>query len=126
MKSILLIAAFSALAFTLKAQKAASAKSDTAIFATVQIQPSYPGGTFAFYKFISNNIKPVDDRGTVYIKFVVEKDGTVSHIKAVQGFSENAKKEAIRVVSLSPKWEPGMQKGEVVRCYYTVPVIFKQ
>ncbi len=100
------------------------------IFSRVDIQPQFPGGLQAFGVFLGNNIKyPADDaknkvQGRVVCKFVVERDGSVTNIEVVSATTEAMGKEAVRVLSLSPKWTPGQQNGRLVRVYYMVPINF--
>lgn len=100
------------------------------IFSRVDIQPQFPGGLQAFGVFLGNNIKyPADDaknkvQGRVVCKFVVERDGSVTNIEVVSATTEAMGKEAVRVLSLSPKWAPGQQNGRLVRVYYMVPINF--
>jgi len=68
-------------------------------------------------------------QGKVYLKFIVEKNGSIGNIEVVKApegrFSEQLSNEAIRVVSLSPKWIPAMKDGKAARMYFTVPINFK-
>jgi TonB family protein len=120
---------------TIHSSKAAISRSVTdtikeRIFAHVERQPQFPGGLQAFGVFLGNNIKyPTDDaknkvQGRVICKFVVERDGSVSNIEVLSTTTEAMGKEAVRVLSLSPKWTPGYQDGRLVRVYYTVPINF--
>jgi protein TonB len=100
------------------------------VYEAVEQEPTFPGGPDAFNKFLSNTIKyPAVDRennvtGKVYVSFVVEKDGSLTDIKAIRGPSETEKDEAIRGLKKSPKWKPGIQNGRPVRVLYTIPVNF--
>ncbi|MFD2148467.1 energy transducer TonB [Mucilaginibacter antarcticus] len=100
------------------------------VYSQVSVQPSFPGGIAAFGKFIGNTvIYPAGDRengtsGKVIVSFVVEKDGSLSNLDAVRGPSETLKAEAVRVLKLSPKWQPGTQADKPVRVSYTVPIAF--
>ena len=62
---------------------------------------------------------------TVYVGFVVEKDGTLSDIKVLRGIGGGCDEEAIRMVEMMPKWKPGKQRGKEVRVPFTMPVRFK-
>jgi len=92
--------------------------------------PSFPGGPDEFMKFLAQNIRyPAADReknimGKVIVQFVVERDGSLTDIKAIRSPSEEMTKETERVLGLSPKWLPGTQNGNAVRAQYTVPVSF--
>ena len=95
----------------------------------VEEMPSFPGGVGAMMSFISSNVKfPVGDycaQGRVIVSFVVERDGSLSNVKVTRSVEELLDKEAIRVVKSMPRWKPGRQYGKVVRCKYTVPVVFR-
>ena len=95
--------------------------------------PEFPGGQYALFKFISNNLNYPKDakkkgiQGKVMVQFIVEKDGTIGDIRIIRSVSPDLDKEATRVFSLSsmPKWKPGMSDGVAVRVRYTFPITFK-
>jgi TonB family protein len=93
--------------------------------------PAYNGGEKAMRKFLQNNIKypskAKDDgvQGTVFVRFVVEKDGLVDDVTVSKGIHPMLDAEAKRVVSIMPKWAPGKQKGKPVAVQYTLPVRFQ-
>ncbi len=62
--------------------------------------------------------------GTVYLKFVVEKDGSISNPQVIRNIGGGCGAEALRVVGKMPKWTPGKQRGRVVRVLFTLPVKF--
>ncbi|HPU47465.1 MAG TPA: TonB family protein [Bacteroidales bacterium] len=101
------------------------------IFTFVEEYPEFPGGDRALREFILNNIqypevaRRSDIIGTVYVQFVVEKDGSISDVKVVRGIGGGCDEEAVRVVKSMPKWEPGKQRGVPVRVYFTLPIEFK-
>ncbi len=101
------------------------------VFTNVDYLPSFPGGLEAFGKFLSGNIKypktaKVNNiQGRVYCNFVVEKDGSLRDIKVVRGIGGGCDEEAVRVLAISPKWNPGLRNGEKVRVSYTIPVFFQ-
>ena len=64
-------------------------------------------------------------QGRVAVTFVVERDGSIDSIKVVKKVSPELDREALRVIRLMPKWNPGKQNGKTVRTKYTIPVIFK-
>jgi TonB family protein len=113
-----------------KPATANSATQDDKVFAQVEHMPEFPGGLQAFGKFLSDNIRyPKADHdnrvsGKVFCTFIVEKDGTLSNIKAVRAPSAAMGAEAVRVLTRSPKWKPGAQSGHWVRVSYTVPISF--
>ena len=55
---------------------------------------------------------------------IIEKNGSLSHIAIARGLSKDIDKEAIRAMTMSPKWKPGTQNGKVVRVEYAVPISF--
>lgn len=105
-------------------------KGDVVSFAAVEKLPSFPGGDAAFSNFLSKAIrypKTARDQniqGRVFISFIVEKDGSLNDIKVLRDIGSGCGPEAVRVLSESPKWIPGMQKGELVRVAFTMPVNF--
>lgn len=100
------------------------------VLTAVEIEPQFPGGNAAFGQYLAQNIhypdvdKKNNVQGRVIITFVVESDGSLSGIKVLRGVSSTIDAEAIRVLSLSPKWKAGVQNGRVVRVQYTVPIKF--
>lgn len=97
----------------------------------VEVMPEYPGGTDAMLEFLRTNIKYpqscIDDKiqGRVLVKFVVEKDGSVTGAEVVKSVNKDLDAEALRVINMMPTWTPGKQKGQTVRVNYVVPVVFK-
>lgn len=96
----------------------------------VEVQPSFPGGEEALFKFMSEHINyPENARangieGKVYISFIVEKDGSISNVRAVRDLGGGLADEAVRVVKSMPKWNPGRQMSRTVRTKFTLPVDF--
>ncbi|MGN6640532.1 MAG: energy transducer TonB [Mucilaginibacter sp.] len=105
-------------------------KTKPPIFAVFDIEPAFPGGAKAFNKYIASNLKyPTVARllgltGKVYLTFIIERDGTVTNVKPVKCLGAGCESEAVRVVSMSPKWNPGSQNGRAVRVAYMVPITF--
>ena len=64
-------------------------------------------------------------QGRILLQFKINEDGSVSDVKVVRGVNPDLDNEAIRVVSLSPKWKPGEYEGKIVPVTYTFPVIFQ-
>ena len=63
--------------------------------------------------------------GTITVEFIVEKDGSVTNVRAVRGNDQYLEDEAVRVIAASPKWKPGVFGGEKVRVKYSIPVEFR-
>jgi periplasmic protein TonB len=131
MKSILIIAAFTIAAFSSKAQQVDTTKSISADTGKLQgISPSFPGGEKKLNKFLAKNIRYPSGafskhiQGKVLLSVIIEKDGSLTDIKVVKGVASDIDAEAIRVMNLSPKWNPGYQGGRPVRVLYMQPVNF--
>jgi TonB family protein len=103
---------------------------DNKVFTEVEHVPNYPGGVNKFYKFLQQNIKyPAEAKskkiqGKVFVSFIVEKDGSLSNLKVIRDPGAGCGAEALRVMKLSPKWNPGIQMGHKVRVQYTLPISF--
>jgi periplasmic protein TonB len=101
------------------------------IFTAVEQQAEFPGGTSAMYKYLGENIKypaaaqRANVSGRVFVKFVVEKDGSIGNIEVQKGIGFGCDEEAIRVIKSMPKWNPGRQNGKNVRVYFNMPVVYK-
>ena len=96
-----------------------------------EIMPEFPGGMEALKRFLSKNIRmPKEDiePGTnvrVLARFVVDKEGAITGIELLQSGGEDFDAEVIRVMNKMPRWKPGMQNGNKVAVYFTLPVIFQ-
>ena len=93
----------------------------------VETSPEFPGGIEALFKFIAENInfpaEIVCDQCRTICQFVVEKDGSISNIQVVRSSGDDfLDKEAVRVLSIMPKWKPGEQQGKPIRTKYTIPI----
>ena len=101
------------------------------IFTVVEQQPEFQGGYEAMMNFIKKNMRyPASARrmgvdGTVYVSFVVSKDGSISEVKTIRGISADCDQEAMRVVSMMPPWRPGKQNGKPVFVRFVLPIKFK-
>ncbi|MBQ0025241.1 MAG: TonB family protein, partial [Bacteroidales bacterium] len=100
--------------------------------ASVEKEPSFMGGNLStFSSWVISNLnypaiaKENGIQGRVILKFIVEKDGRVSNVKVYRSVDPSLDKEAVRVVSGSPKWTPGMVDGRYVRVSITLPVNFQ-
>ncbi|MDP4292302.1 MAG: energy transducer TonB [Bacteroidota bacterium] len=99
-------------------------------FTIIEEKPVYPGGTDAMLKFLGSNLKyphiakEAGILGTVIVSFIVEKDGSITNVKIVRGLGGGCNDEAIRVISMMPKWSPGKQRSKPVRCQCHIPINF--
>ena len=103
-------------------------KEDNFTYVVVEKMPEYPGGINALRRDIAKKIeypaiaKENDMQGTVYLRFVVEKNGKVGQIYLIRGVDKLLDDEAIRVVKLLKKFKPGEQGGKKVRVWFSIPV----
>jgi TonB family protein len=95
------------------------------VFTIVDQQPEFPGGYSALQKFITSNQRKQRTRGTVFLSFIVEKDGALSEPRVLKGISREADAEALRVLKLMPNWIPGSHAGKPARVHFVFPVNFK-
>jgi protein TonB len=101
------------------------------IFMVVESAPSFPGGIAALRQFLADNLtypqiaREANIHGTVYMSFIVSKTGAISDINVLRGIGGGCNEEAIRVIGLMPRWEPGKQRGVPVNVRFTLPVKFQ-
>lgn len=100
-------------------------------YITVPEMPSFPGGEEALLNFVYDNIRYPTDAlengiaGTVILQFVVTATGEVNRISVIRRADPLLDAEAVRVVSIMPKWKPGRQDGNPVAVYFSLPVVFR-
>ncbi len=126
------------------------------VFTIVEENPTFVGGNDSLFRFLGRNIiypaeaRKLNVEGTVYVGFVVEKDGSITNVKVKRNVPKTAIKtvkvigvddltgtkkvmhqdqscaqEAIRVIKLMPKWQAGKAKSVPVRVAFTLPIKFK-
>ena len=103
------------------------------IYQFAEKMPEYKGGMDAMFEFIQSNLKyPKYEKdkgiqGNVYVRFVVEKDGSLTQpmiLRSVEG-AKNFDSEVIRIIEMMPTWNPGENNGKAVPVYMTLPFQFK-
>ena len=102
------------------------------IFSIVEVEAQFPGGDDGWRKYLVANIDPDTPirnkarRGKyqVVVRFIVNKDGDISDVKAETSFGHGMEEEAIRVIKNGPKWLPAMQDGRKVNAYRRQPITF--
>ncbi|MGQ7868968.1 energy transducer TonB [Sunxiuqinia sp. sy24] len=100
------------------------------IYDFVDEMPEFPGGMKALLNYLAKTVdypavaQENGIEGKVYVNFVVNADGKVSHVSVVRPVDPSLDKEAIRVVQGMPRWKPGKQSGHAVRVSYHVPISF--
>jgi periplasmic protein TonB len=103
------------------------------IFEKVEIEASFQGGESAWRKYLERNLNPSvgPDNGapagtyTVYVQFVVSKDGSISDVRALTNHGYGLEPEAVRVIKKGPKWTPAIQNGRSVNAYRKQPITFQ-
>lgn len=94
------------------------------------VRPSFPGGMSALYKFFESKkrypeeAKRNNEHGRVIVKFYIEKDGTVTNPRILRGRTPSLDNEALRLISIMPKWMPATKGGKPTRVAYNLPIMF--
>jgi protein TonB len=101
-------------------------------FIRVEEKPKFQGGDAnGFAKWVNSRLvypeiaKENGVEGRVTLQFTIGKDGKVQDVKVLAAPDPSLAEEAVRVVSSSPKWEPGRQRDRAVKVSYTFPVIYR-
>lgn len=103
------------------------------IFEKVEIEASFKGGEGAWRKYLERNLNanaPIDNGApegtyTVYVQFVVSKDGSISDVKPLTNHGYGMEAEAVRVIKKGPAWTPAVQNGRSVNAYRKQPITFQ-
>ena len=100
-------------------------------FRLVEDLPQYPGGAVEYMKWLTKNLQYPKlaqvrkTQGKVIAHFYVEKDGSITGLKIAQSLSKECDQEALRVLGMMPKWQPGVQNGKPCRTKVSIPIVFK-
>jgi protein TonB len=101
-----------------------------ALFLVEQMPTFKGGGIEKFREWITRHTNypqaavEAKIKGKVTLTFIVEKDGSISNISIIHGVHPLLDNEAVKVIAESPKWSPGLQRGQPVRVRYVIPVTF--
>lgn len=112
-------------------EKWAKENGNDAPFIVVEEAPEFPGGQSALFEFIRSNLKypricqENGIQGRVLVQFTVEKNGSIADVEVVRKVHPELDQEALRLISIMPKWTPGQQRGKPVRVRYTIPLNFR-
>jgi len=93
--------------------------------------PKFPGGEAGLMQWLNRNIqypkvaKNRGDKGRVTVSFVIDKTGKVINGRIERGVSAELDAEALRIISIMPNWEPGIQNFKTVKVRYILPVTFR-
>jgi antitoxin component YwqK of YwqJK toxin-antitoxin module len=102
------------------------------VFTREEIEASFPGGDKAWRNYLEKNLNtevPGNNRAPagiykVIIKFVVNKEGVITNVIAENAPGYGTEKEAIRIITKSPRWIPAKQYGRFVNAYRRQPISF--
>ena len=101
-------------------------------FQLVEEKPTFQNGDAnQFSKWVNQRLvypeiaKENGVQGRVMLQFTIDRNGSLTNAKVVRGIDPSLDKEALRVVTMSPKWKPGKQRDRAVPVTYTFPVIFQ-
>jgi TonB-dependent SusC/RagA subfamily outer membrane receptor len=103
------------------------------IFTTAQIEPQFPGGAEAWGIYLAKQLdasvlakrKAPPGIYTVTLSFIVDEDGNLSDIKALNDPGYGAGAEAVRVLKRGPKWRPAIENGHTVAFLNKQKIAFK-
>lgn len=105
---------------------------DRITFTKVEIEAEFPGGSSAWLRYLVRNLRYPDSainhniQGKVWVQFIVDMEGNVSDVRAVDGPTQGGlREEAVRLIKRSGKWTPAIQNGRQVRSYKKMPIFFK-
>lgn len=98
----------------------------------VDEQPQFPGGEVELIKYI-NSVRryPAEAyyrniEGRVLCSFVVNADGSLSHISVIRGVEPSLNREAVRLISRMPRWVAGKVANQAVPVHYILPIVFRR
>jgi protein TonB len=102
------------------------------IFEKVEVEAEFPGGLPAWRRYLERNLNAQvpSDAGaptgsyTVVVKFIVDKGGNISDVKALTSHGYGMEEEAVRAIKRGPKWTPAIQNGRNVNAYRQQPITF--
>ena len=98
------------------------------VYEVPQVMPEFPGGVVAMGNWINSHLElphyaePLS--GTVYVRFIVDKDGTITNVSLSKGIHSDYDKASLAVVQQMPRWKPGQQAGKKVKVRYDLPIKF--
>lgn len=97
----------------------------------VEDLPQFPGGAVEFMKWLTKNLKYPSSaqqrkvQGKVVAQFIVNTDGSISDLELVEKLSAECDREALRVLRMMPKWQPGVMNAKPCRTKVCIPIVFK-
>lgn len=103
---------------------------DEAVYDVVEVMPEFPGGMPELLKFVDKSLQypqattENSKKERVIVQVIIDKDGSVTEPVILRHVNPELDKEALRIISLMPKWKPGTQHGKAVKVKYTFPITF--
>ena len=117
---------------TVTDEPAPAQEKDAIPFQLIEQKPTFNGGDANdFSRWVNGHLtypekaKADKAQGRVILQFTVDADGSVRDVKVLRGVREDLDAEAVRVVSASPKWTPGMQDGKPVPVTFNFPIVYQ-
>jgi periplasmic protein TonB len=104
---------------------------DSGLASNIDVYPRYPGGDESRLYYLRKQVRYPEAalkaviQGVVMVVFVVEVDGTVSHVEVANRIGGGCDEEAMRVTKEMPRWEPGKRNGRAVRVMVRMPIVFR-
>ena len=101
------------------------------IYDVAEVPAEFPGGTSAMLQWLIDNMRypqaALEEgiQGRVIVRFVVEKDGSLTNVEIMNSVDPSLNNEAIRLVQTMPKWTPASQNGQPVRYRTNIPIMFR-
>lgn len=101
------------------------------VYVSVQESPEFTGGETEMYNYLKKHMtypkiaRENNISGKVHVKFVVERDGSISNVTLLNDIGGGCGDEALKAVNSMPKWKPGKQNGTLVRVWFILPVLFE-
>ena len=93
-------------------------------YKTIAVPPYFPGGSDVLYRYIKNNYRQPSDGiyGKAVISFIIETDGSLTNFEILRDIGYGTSEELIKVLKNAPKWIPGIQEDQIVRCKYSLSI----
>ncbi len=101
------------------------------IFQWVELMPAFEGGNESMMSFFAHSVVypkialMAGIQGKVMVQCIITKDGIVKDPRIIKSIGGGCDEEALRVVSLMPKWHPGEQNGRAVAVQIVLPIVFR-
>ncbi|MCC6760142.1 MAG: TonB family protein [Chitinophagaceae bacterium] len=101
------------------------------VFTKVENPAEFPGGPDAWRRYLERNLQYPDDaqengtQGVVKVQFIVDKEGNISEVQALNDPGDGLAEEAVRIIKRGPKWTPAEQNGRKVIYRHIQAITFR-